>query len=465
MAGAGRANERMEIYPTTNHPATQFLLLAASPVICYLPALESRGDERWGVSQCGDRAKRQVSKEKSMFIRRGLRPAIIAGIIASVLGVSGTQSLRAAPPWAKFMPVKRVEADPKKGYELDETHGPWLIMCSSFAGPQAEQQAHDLVIELRRTMNIEAYTYKQHFDFTQTEIGRGLNQFGAPKRMRPMNGSKYDEVAVLAGRFHSVDQPEVEKTLQTIKRINPTCMRPPAPETPGRNRPKLQTGEVVASVRNYYQNLTEFAKLQTGEQKKGPLGQAFVSSNPLLPESFFVQKSGVEPFLVEMNKDLPYSLLKNPGKYTVKVASFRGADEFGKTEAFDQKVVKHVNDKGFAKIDEAAKKASLIAKALRDKGVKAYEFHDRTESIVCVGEFNEVGTPRVDGKLEINPVVYQIMQEYGPQQNAIAGAQQIALQPRMIKVPGYVLPFDTQPLPVAVPKQSFAKQLSKRSAE
>ena len=61
------------------------------------------------------------------------------------------------------------------------------------------------------------------------------------------------------------------------------------------------------------------------ERAKGPMGAAFVTRNPLLPEELFVAK-GIDPFVYEMNKDLPHSLLKCPGKYTVRIASFRGID-------------------------------------------------------------------------------------------------------------------------------------------
>ena len=50
------------------------------------------------------------------------------------------------------MPFKRVEANPDQTYELEERHGPWIIMAASFAAggeaeqrATAEQQAHDWI--------------------------------------------------------------------------------------------------------------------------------------------------------------------------------------------------------------------------------------------------------------------------------------------------------------------------------
>ena len=44
----------------------------------------------------------------------------------------------AEPPWAKLVPFKKIDADPSKTYELEEKHGPWMIMVASFVGPTAE---------------------------------------------------------------------------------------------------------------------------------------------------------------------------------------------------------------------------------------------------------------------------------------------------------------------------------------
>jgi invasion protein IalB len=69
------------------------------------------------------------------------------GILSwGLLVLAASHAALAAPPWASLIPFKKVEADPQASYELTEQHGPWLIMCTSFAGPTAEQQAHDLVL-------------------------------------------------------------------------------------------------------------------------------------------------------------------------------------------------------------------------------------------------------------------------------------------------------------------------------
>lgn len=352
----------------------------------------------------------------------------------------------AAPPWNTLIPLrKNVEADPDKSYELTASDGPWLILCASFAGPQAEQQAQELVMDLRTNLKIEAFTFRQHFDFTKPEEGLGLDRFGAKKKMRYKNGTKFDEIAVLAGNYGSVDQPEVEKMLKTIKYYKNDSI------DPSKNK---DSNQQLARLRSAFRAMNPNDEKKT----KGPLGSAFVTRNPMLPEEFFAPK-GLDPFVVDLNKDLPNSLLNNKGTYTVRVASFRGVETMKETEY--EQLTQSSKKGAMSKIDEAALKASKLAKALRDQGVEAYEFHDRTESIVTIGSFESVGEPRADGKIEINPAVHRIMQTYGPITEASPNSRQLAVKPRTLDG----ISFEPQPIPVRVPKVSIANAFAKRTDE
>ena len=379
-----------------------------------------------------------------------LRASVVG---ASLLALSiSCSTLSAAPPWAKLVPFRKVEADPSQSYELTESDGPWMIMCASFAGANAEQQAHELVLELRGKHKLEAYVFKHHFDFTASEVGNTLDKYGARKRMRAANGAKFDEFAVLVGNFHSVEQPDVEKTLEKIKYLKPDTL-------------SLARGEELNQRYAGWRDAVRRVSRMGANKDKGPMSHAFVTKNPLLPNEYFAAK-GLDRFVVELNEDLPFSLLKNPGAYTVKVASFRGAEKLalnGKEEAEFESILgkpRKASRTNLAKIDEAALKASKLTKALREQGVEAYEFHDRTESIVCIGSFDSVGDPRPDGKIEINPAVHRLMQQYGPEtiQDPSLGKGQLGVRPRSLAG----IPFDVQPLPVVVPKQSIAQTLVDR---
>src|SRR5690606_2719759 len=92
-------------------------------------------------------------------------------------------------------------------------------------------------------------------------------------------------------------------------------------------------------------------------------------------------------------------------------------------------------------------KAHKLTVALREKGIEAYEFHDEFESIVTVGSFDSVGTPRPDGKTEINPAVHAVIESYKAIPMPWQGGQ-LALRPRTLNG----IPFDAQPWPVEVPR-------------
>jgi hypothetical protein len=63
----------------------------------------------------------------------------LAFVITLAAGLSLVPSVGAAPPWATLVPFRKIDADPNKSYELEENHGPWMIMAASFAGSTAEQ--------------------------------------------------------------------------------------------------------------------------------------------------------------------------------------------------------------------------------------------------------------------------------------------------------------------------------------
>jgi hypothetical protein len=370
----------------------------------------------------------------------------------------------AAPPWAQLMPFRRAappvhtaSASTEVDFSLTERHGPWMIMCTSFVDQiddegqttTGEAQAEALVRELRSKHRLNAYIFRQRFDFSQTEVGLGVNQFGGQKKMKAMRPREFDEIAVMVGDFDSVNDPALDVALKAIKGLNPKCMVNPA----NANQPQQeQTRHFSARFSDFYRNL--LLRPDDPRRNKGPLGRAFVTRNPLLPEEYFVAK-GLDPLVVDMNKNLPNSLLRNPKKYTVKVATFRGVDTM-KPKEFEKLTSE---SKGNSKIDEAAEKANMLCTALRKQGVEAYEFHDISESIVTIGSFNSVGEEREDGKTEINPEVHRIMEQYKAELVSNAQLAGQGMMPKSIRgcdYNGRPINFDAQPMPVEVPRQSLA---------
>jgi hypothetical protein len=360
--------------------------------------------------------------------------SLVIVFASSTIVLLAAGSATCAPPWATLVPFRKVEANPKKAYELDESNGPWMILAASFAGPSAEQQSQDLVLELRQRFKVEAYRFRRTYDFSKPTQGLGYSQYGGPRRMRYLTNPKFDEIAVLVGNFPTLEDPQLDKTLEALKYARP--------ETLDANK-RGDSSQRFLGLRTLY----NMVSTNPAERAKGPMGSAFVTCNPLLPKELFVAQ-GMDPFVADMNGDLPYSLLKCPGRYSVRIASFRGVDSIKPAE-FERLTSQ---PRALAKIDQAALKASKLCAALREKGVEAYEFHDRTESLVTIGSFDEVGQPRPDGKIEINPAIHRIMQDYGPIEQPKPGTNQMEMYARVIA--GVRL--DPQAMPVEVPRQSIA---------
>ena len=204
----------------------------------------------------------------------------------------------------------------------------------------------------------------------------------------------------------------------------------------------------------------------------GPLANAFMTTNPVLPKDYFAPKAGIDKFVLDLNKGIDNSLLDCKGRYSVKIATFTGKVvidqrkineiEHGKDLVPHDKA--HDNDP----LHYAAAKAHALTEALRKKGFEAYEFHDRYSSIVTIGSFNTVGSPRPDGKTEINPQIHEIMKTFGPDPSTMPkdgganGLGQKSVQVTIDKEKKSVL-LDVQPIPVEVPRRSIGSDYQQAS--
>jgi hypothetical protein len=178
------------------------------------------------------------------------------------------------------------------------------------------------------------------------------------------------------------------------------------------------------------------------------MGQAFMVPNPLIPPEYFAPK-GLDKLVVEMNKKVTHSLLDCPKRYTVKVATFNGH-----AIILDRKNAKALEEGKAPKsyLESAATNAHILTEALRQKGYEAYEFHDRGTSMVTIGSFDQAGTPRPDGKVEINPVIHKIMKTFGADTSVGPGAApKVGKQKKLAGIP-----FDVQPMIVEVPRHNVS---------
>jgi hypothetical protein len=364
----------------------------------------------------------------------------------------------AAPPWQTLAPFKRIEADPNNAYPVEQNNGPWMIIAHTFHGENAEKQAQKLVHELRNKHKLPAYSFKKRYDYTGVEQGKGFSRNGGPKMMKYQSAEIYDEVAVLVGDFDRVDDPRAARTLQKIKYLQPESIR---------GHQAATSNEPLNALKETFRSISS----TKDDRQKGPMTHAFVGTNPLLPKEYFAS-SGVDRIVLEMNAEVPHSLLDCPGKYTVKVATFNGAS------VVDAKKIKAI-EKGrklVTRLAEGAENAHKLTEALRRQGVEAYEFHDRDKSVVCVGSFKRLGVEHPDGRLEMDPQVRQTIEQFtappevlrtgraaaqGLDGSQVAGAVfadastiQRNAQPKPLMYDG--VPLDVEPQPFEVPKRSIS---------
>jgi hypothetical protein len=300
-----------------------------------------------------------------------------------------------------FVPTTRVDADPGAEYSLTENNGPWLIMAATFSGEGAERQARALVLEFRQRYNLPAYLHSMALDFSAGEPAHGPNELGAPPRKR-YRREEEKQFAVLVGDFPTVDEPDTQHLLDRVKNMQPDALK------------VVDGGKSAQSLVQLraFQNAL-LSKLGI-ERARGPMGQAFLARNPLLPDEYFVPK-GVDKLVVEMNQGVKHSLLDCPGRYTVRVATFRGRSILltGTTEPSASKLRRRRAKDQDDALAEAAENAHLLTELLRARGWDAYEFHDRTESVVTIGSFDQVVRKQPDGREVATPAVQRILETFG----------------------------------------------------
>ena len=344
---------------------------------------------------------------------------------------------------------QNLDADRNKTYHLTKKQGPWLIACASFTGKDAARQANDLVYELRKNYKLEAFVYKKTFDYrsqikgigyssTETVKGRDGKTNAKPIKMKAVRADHFDEIAVVVGNFPGITDKKTQTALNRIKHLQPRSLEVSA---------TVNTNQSYARMREELRKRNKDGKIKG----MGPMRQAMVIPNPLLPEEYF-QRQSIDANIIKLNNGLEYGLLNNKKPYTVRVATFRGHSDFGSSQKIEQQK-QSKKKKKITKLAIAAAKAHRLTEELRKRGVEAYEFHDRHESYVCVGGYDWVKKKRRDGKDELNPQIARIIKSYEATKQDF-GQLRGAIQPKSLpNIRHLGIVFDVQPRPVVVPRK------------
>ncbi len=353
-------------------------------------------------------------------------------LLSIVLFAGTCSSALADPPsllrmFGKNSAAKPIQSD---SYALSKEDGPWLILAATFVGEESKQRAERLVQEIRRDLRLPAYTYREKFDFTGNINSRDRS---APK-MRYANEFQYTAYAVLVGEYDSVQHRSLEGDLSTIRSANPNVFRNQKDE-PTVEKSKSPI-DVVNAIKNKWMRASK-------NRRRGPMGNAFVTRNPLLPEEYFSAPQ-VDSFVNQLNADKKFSLLKCKGKYTVIVRTFEGMET----------IVDGRSEKKFLpslkRLDKYAADAAKMTAKIRADGDEAYQFHDRFKSIVTVGSFDELGRVLPDGRYEYAADIRRVMKKYSAFNAKVA--RSVAGQNGVAANHAALIPFDIKPSPIAVPK-------------
>ncbi len=267
--------------------------------------------------------------------------------------------------------AKRISAAKGKRYTIDKRHGPWMIMVTNLRGNNKEswnnaiKAADGLVYELRKK-NLPAYVFLQRGQLKTTER---IDRLG--RRTRGAYAAQRNQIAIMAGNYSSIDPNTADgklaqKTLEWIKNY----------------RPKSLAGGVFRPTPG----------------KPNPFSRAMLVPNPLLtPEE--IQSKKDSKLLKYMNQGIEHSLTGNRGKFTLVVATFHGksvslkeGDESlnaKKTRLFEKNVKQHQN------LNKAGQQAFQLVQLMRNQNKEAYVWHDRYQSYVTVGAFDDRNDPRI----------------------------------------------------------------------
>lgn len=371
-----------------------------------------------------------------------------------VLTVSAATSAHADQTFLSMFKKKLPTGD-AKSLALKAEHGPWLILAATISGEDGQTKAVQLANEIRTTLKLPAFVLKKEFDSsgvlgatqaTVAELDGTTTKYRAWTQYA--NPSQDVVYAVLVGEFPSTEDPRITKTLNQIQNARPKALMEGEADTKDSAWLVQQYRSVIRS-RNARQ------------ANKGPMGAAFVTKNPMLPDDYF-QGPALDSFVEKINKQVEFSLIDCPGRFTVRVASFYGKSG---SDMLNHRI-KNTDEISDA-LDHAALQANKMVTELRRRGVEAYEFHDRFGSFVTIGSFDRLGPEQQNGTFQYDAQILQVMNQYcgyrqieGQDPRTGARIVKSSINAVDFKGPGNKrtsIPFDLEGKPMAVPKRDSSK--------
>ncbi len=330
-------------------------------------------------------------------MRRFVRLALCVVLVTAVTAV-----VPAAP---------RVETNPDKDYPCTPDAGPYVICVYSFSGPDADNLARQLALQIRQRDNLPAYVFnfsdqqRKQIEAEWANLGK-INPDGSPRKL---NFNIPEERAVFIGGF--ADMPAACAALKDVKKLA---------------APQLHLAGKTPLPLLYDYEPRPDGRVEVKAAEMNPFPTSFVAPNPTVPRQQQVKKA--DPFLKKLNEDESYSLFNNPKTWTLAVKEY----------ACDTMILPHAtatepsildklfsSKKGGEMVEKTGMQAHELAKLLRtpasDKmpyfGFDAYVLHTRHSSIVTVGAFTGPNDPEMQKMAE--RILKLKLQAHAPQGQSI----------------------------------------------
>jgi hypothetical protein len=338
-------------------------------------------------------------KRKLIFAVAGL--ALLAG--GTLVGRAQQAGPSPFPgvPGAFVLPEdqKPVDPDMNRDIEVTPAQGAWMVLVTSYSGPDAPTMARQMVTVLRGPKyNQPAYVFnygdKERRKEEERERAAKEQQQRLLEQMKQQFGDnvsfgKYtiarhhvqQQVGVLIGGYADMDA--AHRALEGIRKLDPKALVDPT----GLNGVKLDRRIFIKPDG------------KSGEARPvNPFQTAFVVRNPTAPQQANPQAEKFDlAVLRRLNQGESYSLLNCTKPITLVVAQYSlpaPLEKRGKDNSILGKL--HASNNQQSDVDPAAVPAHCLAEWLRKGNIEAYVLHTKYASIVTVGSYDSLRDPRME---------------------------------------------------------------------
>ncbi len=329
-------------------------------------------------------------------------------------GIAPTTPPAPSPPMDTTIPSA---LGPNHPWAVKAEDGAYFICVKSYSrpsrpdesdhGPTARELAEALATDIRDLYRVQAFLFEYVSEERKAEMAalaaareRGrlfASQIEKYKQDAELKGMvfleedrikihyktvKYnDQIAVLVGGFKS--DKDARTALTEVRKW-----------LPPKNK-NLMDGAAIGRI-------GKDGKQEVADSYLNPYISAHVVPNPMIARAPQAADTGIDPFIVKLNADRPYNLLKATKSWTLAVKSFSAPVEIvgrdGDGAGLMRKTSEH---KGAEALQAGWVQAESMAKALREMkgpggqslGLEAFVLHTNNASIVTIGQFDGPNDP------------------------------------------------------------------------